>query len=162
MKRIPALKKNEKRLRKAARRLGLAKQLDMKVVEYFDYFPVENGFRGMQERQEFALGPNSEHLRSLFHVIQRTGNAHLAPLLRDALELAAPATRASAASLLDDLTHDRPIFGFLSEGHFNIPFANFTKTEIEHALRALPAETSHGRKLPASPHHQAHPGAHPE
>jgi hypothetical protein len=162
VKRIPALKRNEKRLRAAARRLGLAKQLDVKVVEYFDYFPVAEGFRGMKDRQEFALGPNAEHLKSLFHVIQRTGNAQLAPLLREHLARALPETRAAAAPLLDDLTHERPIWGHLSEGHFNIPFANFTKHEIEHALRALPPRESHGRKLASAPHHQAHPGAHPE
>ncbi len=162
VKRIPALKKNEKRLRAAARRLGLAKQLDVKVIDYFDYFPVQDGFRGMRERQEFALGPNAEHLKSLFHVLQRTGNAHLAPLLRERLAFAQPPARAAGEALLDDLNHDRPIFGYLSEGHFNIPFANFTKTEIEHALRALPPRDSHGRKLAPAPHHQAHPGAHPE
>jgi hypothetical protein len=162
VKRIPALKKNEKRLRAAARRLGLTKQLDVKVIDYFDYFPVGNGFRGMKDREEFRLGPNAEHLKSLFHVVQRTGNAQLLPLLREGFERALPATRAAAQPLLDDLAHERPIWGHLSEGHFNIPFANFTKTEIEHALRALPAETTHGRKLAPSPHHQAHPGAHPE
>ncbi len=162
VKRIPALKKNEKRLRAAAQRLGLTKHLDVKVVEYFDYFPVKGGFQAMKDRQEFALGPNGDHLMSLFHVIQRTGNAHLAPLLRERLEHALPATRAAAAPLLDDLARERPIWGYLSEGHFNIPFANFTKTEIEHALRALPPRESNGRRLAATPNHQAHPGTHPD
>ena len=163
VKRIPALKQNEKKIRTLAKRLGLAKSLPIKAVEYLDYFPAEGGgFLGMRDRTEFSLGPNEHHLRSLFHVVQRTGNAQLAPLIRERLAHALPKSRVIAEGLLADLESDRPIFGYLSEGHFNIPFANFTKQEIERATRALPPGKHHGRKLAPSPNHQAHPGAHPE
>ena len=150
VKRIPLFKKNEKRLRKIAGALGVTKHLDLKVVEYFDYYPsTEGGFRGMRERQEFPLGPNEHHLRSLFHTIQRTNNAGLASSLRRSLSTCAPATRASAAPLLDALLSDRPIDGHLSEGHFGVPFANFTKPEIVRAVaRRDPPQMSknqHGR-----------------
>ena len=153
VKRVPVIKKNEKLLRAAVKRLGLTKRLDLKVIEYFDYFPVPaaegTGFRGMRERQEFALGPNEHHLKSFFHTLQQTDNAQLAPLARRSLAACAASTRALGEPLVDALEKGRPIHGHLSEGHFGIPFANFTKQEILRAASGpqVPrmVETEHGR-----------------
>jgi hypothetical protein len=134
MKRIPVVQENASALRSVASRLGLRRQLDLNVVEYFDFYPSEDGFVGMRERQEFPLGPNENYLKSLFHTIQATGNSKLAPLLRRRLEFANAQTREVGNKLVDDLEHDRPIEGVLSPGHYDLPHANFTRAMIDHAL----------------------------
>jgi hypothetical protein len=135
VKRIPVIQENASSLRSLANRLGLRKQLDLNVIEYFDFYPSDDGFVGMRERQEFPLGPNENYLKSLFHTIQATGNSRLAPLLRRCLQFASARTREVGNRLVDDLEHDRPIEAVLSPGHYNLPHANFTRAMIDRALR---------------------------
>jgi hypothetical protein len=134
VKRVPLVQDNAAMLREAASRFGLRSQLDLNVVEYFDFYPSDDGFVGMKQRQEFPLGPVSNYLQSLFHTIQETGNSHLAPLIREQLKLASPESRAAGERLLADLRSDRPIEGVLSPGHYDLPHANFTRDAIDHAL----------------------------
>ena len=137
VKRLPGMTGNEKRLRHVAHSLGLSRALDLKVVENFDYCPTENGFRNIEERLEFALGPNDDHVRNVLHLIQKTGNDALAPLIERRLTDAgmAPIT----TQLLGDLRAGRVIEGRLSDGHYTVPYANFTTRDIERSV-ALVAE----------------------
>jgi hypothetical protein len=135
LKRMPLLKQNEAALRKLVGRLGLTRALELKVVEDFDYCPVEGGFRNLRERIEFELGPNQDHLQSLFHIVQRTGNAALAPIIEAQAEQAGAGDR--VRELLGDLAREREIGPRLSRGHFDVPHANFTTGAIERSL--LPA-----------------------
>ncbi len=138
-KRIPFLKRNEAAFKRFAVRMGLAQALDLKMVQYFDFYPVEEGFRGMKDRIEFGVGPNEDYLYSLFHVLQATQNDHLAPLVEEQINSqrvpkeSVPLVR----RLLDDLRHGRPIEGRLSQGHVGILHANFRRGEIERSLEAL-------------------------
>lgn len=137
VKRLPLLQKNSQRLRSLALRAGIARQLDLKVVEYFDFYPTTEGFRGIRERKEFERGPNADYLQSLFHVIQETGNDPLALLVKQQLESgAALESPQLLKQLVDNLEHGRPIEGRLSKGHYGIAGANFTKQDIELALNA--------------------------
>src|SRR5207244_11470202 len=90
LKRVPLLQKNSARLKQLASRAGMAKHLDLKVVEYFDFYPTAKGFCGIRERKEFERGPNADYLPSLFQVIQETGNEHLTPLLKAQLNANLP------------------------------------------------------------------------
>jgi hypothetical protein len=135
LKRVPILQKNTKALRDLAARLGLARAFDLKVIEYFDFFPLETGgFRGMRERQEFPLGPNADFLHSVFHVLQRTGNDGLAPLVRQRIEAEPLENRPIALGLLADLERGVPIEGRFSAGQTGVPHANFRTSAIERAL----------------------------
>lgn len=134
VKRVPLVQQNASALRAMADRFGLRKQLDLNVVEYFDFYPTEQGFVGMREREEFPLGPVENYLKSLFHVIQATGNEKLAPLLRRRAEFANAENRPVIERLIEDLTHGRHIEGVLSEGHYTLAHGNFARTMIEHAL----------------------------
>ncbi len=134
VKRIPLLKKNSAALRSAAIRLGLRSALDLKIPEYFDFFPVPGGFEAMKDRKEFDLGPNADHLQSLFHVIGETGNAKHAPIIRKMLESGAVQDRATVTTLLDKLIGEKTIEGKLSPGHYDIPFANYRARDIRKAL----------------------------
>ena len=120
-------------------RAGLARGLDLKVVEYFDFYPTENGFRGMKQRVEFGLGPNEDYLQSLFHVIQRTENDILAPVVEQHLESgSAPLTnRQKIKELLTLLKKGRSIEGKLSDCHLNVPHAIFKSQEIEKTVSSL-------------------------
>jgi hypothetical protein len=142
VKRVPWVNRNAAKLRDVSDRLGLRKTLDLNVVEYFDFYPSEQGFVGMRERQEFALGPNENYLHSLFHVIQQSDNALLAPMIRRQLTSISAPSRDTVERLLADLEHGRPIEGRLSTGHFDVAHANFTNTQIEHALSQT-AATAH-------------------
>jgi hypothetical protein len=142
VKRVPLLKKNEAGLKRLAKRVGLVGALDLKMVEYFDFYPVDGGFKGMRERQEFGRGPNEDYLFSLFHVLQRTGNEGLATAVQRQLDSGAPPDNVSRVrALIEDLRAGRAIEGRLSEGHYGVPHANFSAEAIERSLAASPART---------------------
>lgn len=137
VKRIPMLKRNELILKRLAVRAGIARSFDLKVIEYFDFYPVDDGFKGMQERVEFDLGPNEDHLPSLFHILQETGNDGVAPLVRAHLDSGrVPVANAPMVRrLLGDLERGRAIGGRLSACHLGVPHATFTTRDIERAVR---------------------------
>lgn len=135
LKRLPILRGNEARLRDLAVGLKLAGALDLKLVEYFDFYPTCDGFKGMKTRQEYELGPNENYLFSLFHVIQQTGNEKLAKIVEEKLSKGTEGdNRQVVQGLLEDLHHGRLIEGRLSEGHYGLPHANFTRTQLLSAL----------------------------
>jgi hypothetical protein len=137
LKRVPLLQKNSARLRQVAARAGVAKHLDLKLVEYFDFYPTAEGFRGIRERKEFERGPNEDYLPSLFQVIQETGNEQLVPLLKQPLNTGQSLEN---PDLLKDLIHrletGQTIEGRLSSTHYGIERANFSKQDLEVALAA--------------------------
>lgn len=139
MKRSPLFRGRESAMRDAAKKLGLRRTLDLKIVENFDYVPTAEGFQVMRERQEFALGPTEDHLASLFCIMQRTGNDHLARVVRRQLAngtvLAAPD---AVIELTQKLERQSPIDGKLSEGlHYDIPYANFSRDDVRAAAKAV-------------------------
>jgi hypothetical protein len=137
LKRVPMLQKNSARLKELAARAGVAKHLDLKVVEYFDFYPTAEGFRGIKERKEFERGPNTDYLPSLFHVIQETGNERLAPLLKQQLNAGLPLENPDLLKdLIQRLESGQPIEGRLSSTHYGIERANFSKHDLEAALAA--------------------------
>ncbi len=137
IKRFPLLQRNSAALKSLAGRVRLSRQLDLKVVEYFDFFPTAEGFRGIKERKEFERGPNTDYLPSLFHVIQETSNEHLWPLVQQHLDSGVYLENAQLIKqLLSDLRQGRPIEGRLSPTHYGIAYANFTKQNAEQALAA--------------------------
>ncbi len=141
IKRIPWLKKNEQILRRWALSAGLAKNLALKIVSYFDFYPTLQGFKGMKERLEFGLGPNEDFLHSLFHILQRTQNDSLASLIEQHLEAGKIpfSNPGKIRELLKDLKAGRPIEGKLSECHLGVPHATFKSREIEQAAQAAQA-----------------------
>jgi hypothetical protein len=142
VKRVPALHKHSSALRDLAASIGLSRALDLKIVDYFDFFPSDAGFRGMKDRQEFSRGPNEDYLHSLFHVIQQTQNDALAPAIRRSLESAPASNRVLVTKLVEDLESGRPIDGRLSSGHYGITYANFRAEEVERALAASAARSA--------------------
>ncbi|HVS29612.1 MAG TPA: hypothetical protein VHE14_08660, partial [Solirubrobacteraceae bacterium] len=142
LKRIPLVQRHSATLRRAVTRLGLASRLEVKNVEYFDFYPTDQGFVAMRERDEFPLGPNANYLRSLMHVIQATGNADLAPLIRAALQRGEVDDAPLAEELLARLEAGTPIDGVLSDGHVGVEHANFTREAIERALQAQRTATA--------------------
>ena len=89
----------------------------------------------MRERKEFERGPNEDYLPSLFHIIQETGNEHLASLIREQMAREAHVDNPGLVEkYVGDLEQGRVIEGRLSTTHYGIPYANFTKGEIERAL----------------------------
>lgn len=144
VKRIGVLKRHGRTLRQLALKLHLARRLDLNVVNYFDFYPTDCGFKGMKDRKEFERGSNSDYLYSLFHVIQATGNETVAGMLEGQIESGFASENTDLARvLLTDLKAGRPIEGRLSEGHYGVPFANFTKHDIERALAAQDAAELH-------------------
>lgn len=147
VKRLPFFKGRETQLRNLAVRLGLKKQLDLKVVDSFDYFPSgDRGFSVMKDRKEFDLGPNEDHVCSVFHIVQATGNERLAHTVRRSITEGKVTTgRRSVESLLAKLEKGTPIDGRLSPGHYGLPYANFTRDEIKRAL-AMAESAEKGRR----------------
>lgn len=143
LKRVPLLQKNSARLKRIAERVGAAKHLDLKVVEYFDFYPTAAGFCGIKERTEFERGPNADYLQSLFHVIQETGNEQLSPLLKQQLDSALSLENPDLLkNLIQHLESGQTIEGRLSPTHYGIERANFSRDDVEAALAAQ-AKTLH-------------------
>jgi hypothetical protein len=138
VKRVPVLQKNSAALRALAVRAGLARKLELKVVEYFDFYPTEGGFCGIRERTEFERGPNEDYLQSLFHVCQATGNERLAAVALEVVESGAEKIENPrlVRKLAEDLRAGRRVEGRLSPTHYGVPRANFTREETERALAA--------------------------
>lgn len=137
LKRVPLLQKNSARLKDIAARAGVSRHLDLKVVEYFDFYPTCEGFRGIRERKEFERGPNTDYLPSLFQVIQETGNEQLAPILKRQLNAGLPLENPELLkNLIQRLERGETIEGRLSATHYGIERANFTRQEVESALAA--------------------------
>lgn len=137
LKRMPLLQKNSASLKQLAARAGVAKHLDLKVVEYFDFYPTPEGFRGIKERNEFERGPNTDYLPSLFQIIQETDNEQLAPLLKKQLSAGVPLENPDLLKvLIHRLESGQTIEGRLSSTHYGIERANFSKQELEAALAA--------------------------
>jgi hypothetical protein len=136
LKRVAIVKRHAATLRSVAARLGLAKQLDLKVDPYKDYYPADGGFVGIRDREEFPYTSNEDYLYSLFHIIQATGNEQLADRVEGLLAGGSVESPALVRKLLDDLRAGRPIEGRLSPGHYGVPSANFTRADIERALAA--------------------------
>lgn len=148
VKRLGALKQRAATLRKLAMAAGLKNRLELKVVDDFDFFPVEGGFEAMKVRKEFELGPNTDHLQSVFHILQETGNARLGTTIKSSLSSNQISNRAAVESLLERLATDEPIDGKLSPHHYGIPFANFTASDIRRVLddkHSLQESPSNGR-----------------
>jgi len=118
-------------------------------MEYFDYFPAENGLKGMRERLQFQRGPNADYLHTLFHVIQATGNARLGEILRDRLTNDPDVeNRPLILRLLDDLGAGRPIpFRFSAGLHDPVKHMNFAAADIERCLAQInsPTQTNRAR-----------------
>ncbi|MEP6705440.1 MAG: hypothetical protein ABJB34_11600, partial [Acidobacteriota bacterium] len=143
VKRMPLLRKYSSRLKSIAAKLGAAKQLDLKIVEYFDFYPTSDGFRGIRQREEFPRSTNDDYLASLFHVMQQTDNAHLASTVRATMDSAKLSVDTPLLpGYLNDLEKGNTIAGRLSPGHFNVPRANFSKDEILAAIYAQDRQRS--------------------
>jgi hypothetical protein len=141
LKRVPMLQRNTERLRDLGVKFGLASQLDLKVIEYYDFYPSCEGFRGMKERREFERTTNEDYLASFFHIIQETGNEALSGVIREKLNSnEGIENRGVVQGFLDDLASGRRIDGKLSPGHYDVPYANFTKAQILEALNVQKAK----------------------
>ena len=146
-KRLPFFRGREAQLRSMAIRLGLRRTLALKVAEGFDFHPLSDGFEVIPDRREFPLGPNEDHLHSVFHVLQRTGNEHLANEIARHNQERPFCNQALFEELLHRLRNATPIEGKLSAGHYDVPFANFTTATIRDTLlatgRAAPTRVQH-------------------
>lgn len=149
LKRLALFRHREETLRRIAVRLGAARALDLKMVEYFDFCPTGSGFQGLRERREFPRGSNGDYLVSLFHVLQTTRHENLIPRIQSHLRTGRIEDPENVKQLVRDLGEGRPIESRLSPGHFEQPHANFTKDEIRRALAANTLGRS-GAKLTTS------------
>lgn len=136
VKRIPIIRENSSRLKSILTGLGAADRFDLKIVEYFDFYPTADGFRGIRLREEFPRSTNDDYLASLFHVIQETNNAHLISTIRKTLDADASVDHVRINGYIRDLEKGNPISGRLSPEHFNVPRANFSREEILSAIAA--------------------------
>jgi hypothetical protein len=137
VKRIPALKRRDRVLRKLVVRAGLGNALAVKVVDTHDFYPSPTGFVPMKQREEFPLGSNEDHLQSLFCIVQRTGNEQIARNLLGRVDQLALKNPATVVRLAGQVTSGTPVEGRLSAGHYDLPHANFTADSIRESLNAL-------------------------
>jgi hypothetical protein len=135
VKRLSFVKKNSSRLRELFINLGLAKQLDLKVGTYFDFYPTKDGFCGILERKQPERGPNEDYLQSLFHFVQRTGNESLVTEFEAKLNSSEKIDNPRIIKkLVEDLRQGIEINGRISPSLINNERLNFTREDILHSL----------------------------
>lgn len=111
---------------RVSRAFRVTEALKINVVEYFDFYPGPDGLQVIKDRVEFARGPNSDYLYSLFHILQATGNDSLTEVVTD--------ERPLVRQLVADLAAGRPVPGRLSPGHTDLENANFSVQAVETML----------------------------
>ena len=135
VKRIPLINRNSSRLREIGKSLGLAKSLELKSVEYFDFYPCSNGFKGIKDREEFPLTTNEDYLASLFHIIQETENDAVIEIIERKLDGNEEISDRERVRLhIDNIRKGNRVPGRLSPEHYNVAGANFSSAEIFRAL----------------------------
>lgn len=153
LKYIPGVRRHQDYFRKLAVRLRLISEVSPEATEYFEFYPSEEGFKGLKKMVDFQPGPNADYLYNLFHVLQRTGNEGLAPIVRRHLDSGFRLENPNLITrLLEELDRGRDIEGRLSEGYFGALHHNFTKEMIERALASVqstPVEFERSRQLGA-------------
>jgi hypothetical protein len=136
LKRVRALQARSNQLRKIVRSLRLSRSLRLNVPGYFDYYPAQQGFKGMRERVQFMRGPNENYLHTLFHILQRTSNEDLAPddrrFPRGTIDNPRLVER-----LARDLRRGMPMEPRYSAGIHWLEHMNFQIQTIERALETL-------------------------
>ena len=60
------------RVKSFLNKLGLLKKLNINEIELFDFYPDNDSFRGMIEREEFLRGPNYFQVQGLLYLLQKT------------------------------------------------------------------------------------------
>ena len=138
VKRVQVLSRRSAPLRRLATAFGLRRALALKNIEYFDFYPSEEGLVGMKNRTEFPHGPKADFAHSLFNIVQHTENEALLPHLEEAAAKQPPDDRVLIDQLLSNLRNGTAIEGRLSEGHYGVPFANFSRAAIERAVIRRP------------------------
>jgi hypothetical protein len=136
VKRVPGVEARRESLLRIARGLGMANAFRLNVEHYFDYYPVQNGFKGMRKRIQFERGPNEDYLHTLFHILQQTSNEDLAP---DAQLLSrVPVDNPCLVrELVQQMKRGAPIACRFSEGLHWLDHMNFRVEEIERTLDVL-------------------------
>jgi hypothetical protein len=131
IKRLPIFAGREKKLRAVALKLGLRHALDLKVPNYYDYYPVTGGFCGMRERQQFERGPNADYLESLFSILQSTNNEHLVRVIERTVERGGVDDPQKVHELASRMQKGDVIMPKFSKGlHLGIPHMNFKAEAI--------------------------------
>jgi hypothetical protein len=137
VKRHPIVQNNKNLLRDFAVKAGLAKQLEIKIGTYFDYFPTTEGFCGILERRQPERGPNEHYLQSLFHLVQKTGNDNLVTEFEAKLNSNDTIDNPQKVKdLIADLKEGTEIKAVISPSLLGNKGLNFTREEILQALEA--------------------------
>jgi hypothetical protein len=136
LKRVRGLEARRESLRKIVRRLGLSAVLGVNDDGYLDFYPVQNGFKGMPKRIQFGRGPNEDFLHTLFHILQQTKNEDIAPD-EHLLSLMPVDNPFLVKELVREMKRGAPIRCRFSEGVHWLEHMNFSVQAIEQALEVV-------------------------
>jgi hypothetical protein len=143
LKRVRGLEARRESILRVVRRFGLSNLLRLNVDDYFDFYPVQNGFKGMRKRIQFERGPNEDYLYTLFHILQRTNNEDLAP--DDDLLSRVPVDNPGLVrTLARDMKRGVPIPCRFSQNLHWLDHMNFKTKSIEETLDVVKRESSVG------------------
>lgn len=140
VKRWPIWKGYEKPLAKIVKKLDVITGPNVNPIEYFDFYPTDEGMFGMENRIEYERGPVQDYLTSLFYLIQKTGNSHLVPEIKAHVGTGKLRDEAHVHELVAKLELGQPIDGKLSDCHFDVGHINFTRDQV---LTAIGQPTTH-------------------
>lgn len=135
---VQALKNNavikalKEPIRKTMNALGLTKKAGINVVEYFDFYPENGGFKTLKNRIDFQVGDNDNFLTNVFFVLQKAGFNDFDFLHK--LKEKYP-DKKHLHQLIGKLEDNVPINDEFYDFHRNVKFVNYTKDEIFAAFK---------------------------
>jgi len=130
------LQRYKKPLKSAFRCTGLDRLLGLNVVSLMDYYPAEGAFKGLLNRVTFPMGTNPNFLRSLFHVVQESGNADMVEVVEDTIRRhkdRIPGTRL-VQDYCSQIKAGVTIEPQFEEAHKFLPCATLRRDDVRNAL----------------------------
>ncbi len=140
VKRLPLLRQHSTLLRQIGKKIGLTKALDLKLETYLDYYPANDHFCGVKEREEveFKKGPISDRASSIINLLQETKNEDLLSLCEKDLlanQSLGEQIKERCLNLVSKAKAGTEIESRISdEVHFGFEKANFTHDQIKASL----------------------------
>ena len=137
IKKMPFLKRHASYLRDLGKKIGLTHALDLKLENYLDYYPIENNFSGVKNRNEveFQKGPPIDRVQSILNLLQLTDNEDLITLCEKDIinsQLINNKIKTNCIDLISKANTGNAIDSKISDDlHFGFEKANFTHDQIK-------------------------------
>ncbi len=146
-KRLGFVARHRNMLGRLVRRLRMNKLLDVRSVDYYDYHPTSEGFKGMRARIQIPHGTTADYLNNLLYVLQGTANDDLVEVVLQRLEGTPEGALPEVRTACTAIRRGERLRGRIAMNQINIPHMHFTREQLLESLAQTKANASNGGEL---------------